>query len=41
MVFTKVASLKEGEGSYRRGQFNRGKMHCCPEKGKWSFYRGG
>ena len=26
MVLTKVASLKEGEGRYRRGQFNRGKI---------------
>ena len=26
MVVTEVASLKEGEGCYRRGQFNRGKM---------------
>ena len=26
MVITKVGSLKEGEGCYRRGQFNRGEM---------------
>ena len=46
MVLTKVASLKEGEGRYRRGQFNREKNGNVTEvaslvQGEWSCYRGG
>ena len=53
MVITKVDILKEGEGCYRRSQFNRGSCYrgghfnghvtevVTLMEGEWSRYRGG